>query len=109
MIYVKQNDTRPAAPATLKRGDVVVDLTLATSVTFKMTREGQVDKKVNSVANVLSATLGTVEYRWLAGDTDESGQYIAEWEVLWDDGTIETFPTIDYDYVLISADLDGSS
>lgn len=108
MIFVKQGDRRPAAPATIKRGTTVVDLTLATSVTFKMRHFNLAGLTVDAEANVLSAEDGTVEYRWIAGDTDLAGDYYAEWEVLWSDGTKETFPTIDYDIVHISGDLDGS-
>lgn len=108
MIYVKQNDRRPAAPAILRRGDNVVNLTTATQVTFKMRPIRGVELKVDSTADVTAATSGAVEYRWAAGDTDTAGEYLAEWEVTWSDGTTETFPTIDYDIVLISPDLDGS-
>ena len=109
MIYVKQNDTRPPAYAALRRGTTPVVLTTATSVTFKMTRLGRVDKKVDAAATILNADTGEVEYRWFSSDTDESGQYAAEWEILWNDGTVETFPTIDFDYVLITDDLDGNA
>jgi len=108
MIFVKQGDRRPAAPATLKRGTVIVDLTTATSVTFKMRPIYRTDLTVDAAATILSATDGTVEYRWAAGDTDMAADYFAEWEVLWSDGTTETFPTIDYDIVHIHGDLDGS-
>lgn len=108
MIFVKQGDRRPAAPATIKRGSTVVDLTTATSVTFKMRPMYRLDLTVDTAATVLVAASGTVEYRWAAGDTDTSGDYFAEWEVLWNDGTTETFPTIDYDVVHISSVLDGS-
>lgn len=108
MIYVKQNDRRPAAPATLKRGTTVVDLTQATSVTFKMRGLNQIELTTDRAAVVLDAAAGSVEYRWEAADTDTAGTFLAEWEVLWSDGTTETFPTIDYDIVQISSDLDRS-
>jgi hypothetical protein len=108
MIFVKQGDRRPAAPATIKRGTTVVDLTSATSVTFKMRHFYRTDLTVDAAATILSPTAGTVEYQWAPGDTNLAGDYYAEWEVLWSDGTKETFPTIDYDIVHISGDLDGS-
>jgi hypothetical protein len=107
MIFVKQGDRRPAAPATLKRGTTVVDLTLATSVTFKMRPVRDLTLKVDAAATVLVAASGTVEYRWISGDTDTAGTFYAEWEVLWSDGTPETFPTINHDIVVIRPDLDG--
>jgi len=108
MIFVKRGDRRPTAPATIKRGSTVVDLTTATSVTFKMRPIDRLDLTVNAAANVLVAASGTVEYRWAVGDTDLAGDYYAEWEVLWSDGKTETFPTIDFDIVHIAGDLDGS-
>ena len=108
MIHVKQNDRRPTAPAVLKRGNNVVNLTTANQVTFKMRPIHGIDLKVNAEATVLAAASGSVEYRWADGDTDIAGEYLAEWEVTWSDGTTETFPTIDYDIVLITSDLDGS-
>ena len=107
MISIKQGDRRPAAPATLKHGSTVVDLTLATSVTFKMTEQNETALKVNSAAVVLVAASGTVEYRWAVGDTDTPGKYWVEWEVLWSDGTPETFPTVIPDVAIIYGDLDG--
>jgi hypothetical protein len=108
MINIKQGDRKPAAPATLKRGDTVVDLTSATSVTFKLRPVGRIDLIVDTAATILVAASGTVEYRWADGDTDDPGQYYAEWEVLWNDDTKETFPTMGYDVCVIHADLDGS-
>jgi len=108
MISIKQGDRRPAAPATIKRGTAIVDLTNATSVTFKLRRKSFVDLTVDAEADILSAVDGTVEYRWAVGDTDLAGEYQAEWEVLWSDGTPETFPTMGYDLCMIYSDLDRS-
>lgn len=108
MIFVKQGDTRPAAQKYLTRGTAVVDLTQAASVTFKMTRVGKVDLEVNSACVINDALTGDVEYRWAAGDTDNSGDYNAEFQVLWLDGTLETFPTLGHERVRISSDLDNA-
>jgi hypothetical protein len=107
MIQVKQGDRRPPATATIKRGIAIVPLDTAASVTFKMTPVGGATKTVDAAATITDAPLGEVEYRWAVGDTDTPGEYEAEWEVVWSDGTNETFPTIDYDIVLIYGDLDG--
>ena len=108
MIFIKQNDRRPVANAVIKHGTTIVDLTLATSVTFKMTLQGRMTPTVDGAGVVTAPTLGAVEYEWAAGDTDNPGTYFAEWEVLWNDGTTETFPTVDWDIVVIRPDLDGS-
>ena len=109
MIRIKQNDTRPYATATLTRGNAVVDLTQASSVTFKMRRRTGVDLVVDAMAVITDAAGGEVEYRWSDGDTATPGEYFAEWEVLWVDSSKETFPTIAQDLVLILSDLDGST
>lgn len=106
MINVKQNDTRPAAYAVLRRGDTVVDLTAASTVTFKMRAEDGT-LKVDAAAVILAPLTGEVEYRWATGDTDTPGLFPAEWQVSWLDNTVETFPTIDFDYVTIHGDLDS--
>jgi hypothetical protein len=108
MINVKQNDTRPAASTSLTRGTTIVDLTLATSVTFRMRMQNKVDISVEGAAVILDAVLGSVEYRWATGETDTVGMYDAEWEVLWNDSTVETFPTIGQDLVRIGGNLDGT-
>jgi len=106
MISIKQDDRRPVADITITRGGIAVDLSLASSVTFKMTQRGKIDKKVDSAAVITGAVAGEVEYRWAAGDTDTPGTYRAEWEVLWNDGKTETFPTLVNDVVLVIGDLD---
>lgn len=105
MIFVKQNDRRPAAPATIKRGSDVVDLSTATSVTFRMRERNRMEMKVEAVAVVTDAVNGEVEYRWAEGDTDTAGTFYADWRIVWSDSTTETFPTLDHDVVLIRPDL----
>ena len=108
MIHLKQNDLKPAAQTTLTTdGTTPVDLTNATSVTFKMREWGSNTLKVDTASVVTDAVNGTVEYRWASGDTDASGTYYAEWQVLWNDGDTQTFPVIGYDVVVIHGDLDS--
>ncbi len=105
--HVKQNDTRPHASTVLKRGKTIVDLTSATSVTFKMRRIGRVENKVSSAAVVIGdPTLGAVEYEWTTVDTDAIGNFRASWVVLWSDTTRETFPTVSYDVVHVDPSLE---
>jgi len=106
MIYIKQNDRRPPASQTLKRGDTVVDLTEATGVTFKMREQGRKELKVNT-AGMLISNDGEVRYNWQSGDTDTPGMFEVEWEVIWNDGTTETFPTLGYEPCIIHGDLDS--
>ena len=106
MFIIKQNDQRPFYEVPITRGGVAVDLSTASGVTFKMRQRGKVENYVESAGIVTDGPNGIVEYRWSAGDTDTSGMYYAEWEVLWPDSTTETFPTLNYEYVLVESSLD---
>jgi hypothetical protein len=106
MIQMKQNDTRPATDPTLNRGGTAINLTDAASVTFKLRYFGRKELKVNSACVITDAVNGKVEYRWQAGDTDTPGKYHAEYEVLWLDGSVETFPTMTPEVCIIWSDLD---
>ena len=105
MFHIKQNDLNPVYETVLKRGTATVDLTTATSVTFKMRKRHSTILVVDAAATIdTPATDGTVYYTWVTGDTATAGSYDAEWEVLWPSGT-ETFPTLGYDRVAVDADL----
>ena len=103
MIYVRENDRRPFADTVLKRGAVVVDLTLAVGVTFRMRQDTgpRTPPKVESAAVISDAVNGAVQYQWGATDTDTPGLYFAEWTVDWGSSIDETFPTLGVDPVLI--------
>lgn len=91
----------------LKRGSTIVDLTTAATVVFRMRLMREQELKVESSAIIVgSPLLGQVEYRWAVGDTDEAGEYYADWYVTWADSTTETFPTLNHDVVLVSSDID---
>lgn len=107
VINIKQNDRRPVAEATITRGGEAVDLSTVSGVTFKMRPFGRKDLKVNSSAVVTDDVNGVVEYRWSIGDTDTPGRYNQEWQLLWPDGTTETFPTLPTSIVIVLGDLDS--
>ena len=102
-------------PFTMKLGDTSpvlsyvitptsVDLTGAT-VVFNMARRG-VTILNRAAATVTTATgTPTVAYTWAAGDTDLEGLHLAEFEVTFASGAIETFPTGDYIKIKIIDDL----
>jgi hypothetical protein len=106
---IKAHDRRPSIQAILSSGDGPVDLTSADSVDFIMRLTGGGAIKVNDAAVVVVPTSGVVRYDWAAGDTDAPGQYQAEWEVTWEPGITQTFPTLTYHTVDVLADLDGEA
>ena len=88
-ISIKQGDTRHAIRAALKTvDDVPVDLN-GTKITFKMFNryEGLV---INREA--IYETDGKVHFVFEVNETDKAGMYEAEFEVMYTDGRIETFP-----------------
>ena len=103
--YIKQNDTSPSLGATLRDGsNSVIDLTDA-SVKFHMRPVGGSTTTVDRAAVVLSPTDGTVRYEWLDGDTATSGNYQAEFQITYVNGTIETFPNNGYIIVQVLPEL----
>jgi hypothetical protein len=105
MIEIRQNDTRPKASTYLTKGGASVNLSGASGVTFRMREQSSSTLKVEASATILNPTEGYVEYTWVTGDTDTPGVYYVEWEVLWADGGIETFPTVPTDVAVIYGEL----
>jgi hypothetical protein len=104
--FVKQNDTASAITRTLEdAAGAAVNLTGAT-VKFLMRPINGTTNKVSAAATIVgSATLGNVSYAWTGTNTDTAGLYIAEWQVTYAGGAIQSFPNGAYDLVLISAEL----
>ena len=95
---IKRGDTRPEYVATLSEvisgTPTLVDLTTATSVRLLLRARTGAAPIVAAAASVTTALSGLVTYTWAPGDTDhEPGLYLAEWEVTWGDGGIQTFPS----------------
>lgn len=94
---IKRNDTAPALRYALLPD--TVDLTGA-AVVFNM-RGGP----VRAAATVVTVNPPVVEYPWQASDTQKEGVYLAEFEVTYADGAVETFPTTNDLIVKIVPDL----
>jgi len=81
-----------------------VDLTDAT-VVFNMKTPAGVVKVARGACNVLSPTVGYVQYAFELVDVDTVGNYRGEFEVTFDSGKITTFPSGDYIPIKILVDL----
>lgn len=104
--YVRRNDRRPALSLTISdAAGTSVNLTTATSVTLKVKAPGATTLKVDSAMSVVSAAAGTVTRSWASGDTDTAGVYDLEAEVLWNDGTKQSFPPIGKHRLIVEPDL----
>lgn len=102
--YIKQNDTQPALRAQLKDGDDYPIVLTGASVRFHMrTLTGTV--VVDEAATIITPANGIVQYNWQAADTATVGSYQAEFEVTYNDGSIETFPNSGYIRIQITDDI----
>lgn len=115
--FVKQYDTTPPIQATLEDGaGNRVDIDGA-DVLFIMwfIRDPDTGDRPGSTLFVKEAsndqagvgTMGDVHYDWEEGDTDIAGGYLAEWEVTFDDGSVETFPNNEHLRIAIIEHLEG--
>lgn len=115
-VRMKQNDTAPALVQTLTIPGTTrpLDLTDVVEVRFIMRLPGRSRAKVDDVATVLQVVdpltrllvrQGQVQFPWVAGDTDTTGVFNAEFEITWRDGTRQTWPEDGYLQIVISADL----
>jgi hypothetical protein len=109
IFHIKQHDTRPIMRATLTfPEDPEKNLTKATKVQLVMRRKGASDPtapKVKSDAVIVDKPSSIVEYEWEAADTDTAEEFNAEFEIIWEDGGIETVPRSDYFTVHVHDDL----
>lgn len=90
--YIKVGDTAPAIEVTCKDSDGdAVDVSGST-VRFHMKARGASSTTVDAAATIVDGPTGVVKYQWVTADTDTAGDYLAEFEVTYTDGTIESFP-----------------
>tara|TARA_R110000803_G_scaffold40727_1_gene87703 strand:- start:83 stop:409 length:327 start_codon:yes stop_codon:yes gene_type:complete len=101
---IKQNDSSPIIQANLiGAGNASVNLS-GGSVNFRM-QKSTGENVVQGAAEIVDASQGTVRYLWLAGETSVSGIYMAEFEVTYADGKVESFPNVGYIQVNIKPEL----
>lgn len=94
-LVLVQSDTAPDITAVLHaEGDSsdVIDLTGA-SVKFQLRREHDKHYRINTACTVTDATAGEVSYTFTSGDLDVPGEYIAQFEITFLSGRIQTTAT----------------
>jgi len=102
---IKQNDTRPNLDAQLLNADgTPIDLTGCT-VRFLMVPTSGGAVKVDGICAITDAENGKVRYYWSAGDTANFGDYKAEFEVTFPDGSKQTVPNDGYLIISIVKEL----
>lgn len=112
-VWVKQGDTAPDLQAVLRDGaGNPVDINGA-AVTFHLrpirdlTLTLSEPAENDQVDTGEDGSTGYVRYIWQEGDTDEAGGYYAEWEVIFQNQQVETFPNDGYTTVAIVPELDA--
>lgn len=108
---IKQNDRRPLFVVALKddfgeESEAAVNLTTSGTVLFNMRDANSGEVKISrGTASITNAAGGEVTYNWGTADTNTAGTYVAEMEVLWNDGKVETFPNNGYWDVMVNDDI----
>jgi len=124
-LNLKQHDRRPWLVAQLQHDDGSgIDVSLAISIDVIVRVQGGTAPLFRAECEILTtqppipATYddntavsdldGWVRYKWEVGDTDASGVYDVEWEILWAADEPQTVPTVGYYSVSIADDLDAA-
>jgi len=108
IFYIKEGDRLPAMTGTVRDvNGATQDLTNATSTTLKMRKKGTTALlSLAGVASILTpSTDGRVSFAWGSGDTATAGEYEAEFETFFSDGTNLSTPTIGFIGVIITPDI----
>ena len=89
----------------------VIDLTDAEKVLLSvgwaspnhtnMPTQAIVDRGVGNVVG--DPTLGVVEYDWQPGDLQAAGRYDFGWEIVWNDGTVQSTKSLAYYYIRVQS------
>lgn len=93
---IKQGDTSPSLVATLLSSSREPAALTGATVQFHMRGSRASATPITGEATIVDPTAGQVRYDWATGDTATAGDYIAEFEVTYLDGAIETFPNDGY-------------
>lgn len=91
-VMLVQDDTRPSLEGTLTktRSGSPLDLSDAVGVKFQMRKDDDRKYTVDAAAVIVDAEAGEVRYDWVAGDLSVEGLYIAQWQIDWGGGAIQT-------------------
>lgn len=94
---IKRNDTLPSLQVCLidkgcLGGKQPFSLDGLTGVTFTMTNDCGEYKIFGKDAQIISYSAGTIQYNWDAEDTNESGKFNGEFQLLYSDGNKLSIP-----------------
>lgn len=104
----KRNDTGPTITAQLSYSDGTNPNLTGAAVKFIMAVGTAGSTKVAATATIVNAAAGIVSYTPLAADTNTTGDYNVEWQVVFSGGMKVTFPDPGYQSLTVTADLDNA-
>lgn len=97
--FIKRNDTLPSLELVIiDRGCLgnrePFNLSGVTACTFTMTTDSGDMKIMAKDAQIVSYSGGTIAYNWTSEDTNESGIFYGEFQLLFSDGARMSIPQI---------------
>lgn len=93
---IKQGDTSPSLLADLVTPANEAAQLVGATVLFHMRSSRRSVLPLVAAATVVDPELGRVRYDWQPEDTSTAGDFEAEFEVTYADGSVETFPNDGY-------------
>lgn len=107
---IKRNDTFPSLSINIKtRGEfnqiIPYNLSAVTACTFSMSDSSGRLIVSSASATILVASAGTIQYTWTTDDTDTSGKFNGEFELLFSGGNIMSIPNLGYINIEIIDDI----
>lgn len=110
---IKRGDTKPALRVQIEdENNKPINLSNVSKVRF--IADTDTDTETSPVIDkndsdppleIIDAEKGIVQYNWKEGDTDEAEGLLTEFEIEYNDGTVETFPNSGYILINIQPDI----
>ena len=85
-----QGDTAPPITGQILLASTGLPRALSGVVKFQMRKADDRRYTVDAVAEITDAPNGRVRYVWGANDLGVPGEYVAQWQIAWADGKIQT-------------------
>lgn len=86
-----QHDTAPPINATLRKSTgAALDLTTATSVEILMRRSNDLEFAIHKACTITDTVNGKVTYQPVTPELSIPGDYLLQYEVHWNDGTVQS-------------------
>lgn len=110
---IKRGDTKPALRVQIQgENNNPINLSAVSKVRFVAdtdTNTGTspvIDENDSDPSlEIIDAGKGILQYNWQEGDTDEAEGLLTEFQVKYNDGTVETFPNSGYILINIQPDI----